>query len=62
MRKYPEYIYEALSQRLELTHDETGELTEREVFKNLVAWKLGYTQWSDTIKEWVRDVYGIELE
>lgn len=36
-------------------------MSKDEVFENLVAWKLGYPQWANTIKEWIEDVYEISL-
>jgi len=59
--KYPEYVYEAVCRRLEMTKEEVNELPAAEVFDNLVAWKLGYSQWSDTIKQWIKDIHNIEL-
>lgn len=62
MKKYPSYVYKTMSDRLEMTPEEVNELPEGEVFDNLVAWNLGYRQWSDTIKLWVKDVYRTELQ
>nr|WP_145401545.1 hypothetical protein [Paenibacillus xylanexedens] len=61
MKKYPEYVYKAMSARLGMTIEQANELPEGEVFDNLVTWNLGYSQWSDTIKDWIKDVYKIEL-
>lgn len=62
MKKYPSYIYKTMSDRLEMTPEEVNKMSEGDVFDNLVAWNLGYSQWSDTIRQWIEDVYKIELQ
>jgi hypothetical protein len=59
--KYPEYVYKAVCQRLEMTAEKVDELHSEEVFDALVAWELGYSEWADTIKDWIKDIYDIGL-
>jgi len=60
--KYPDYVYENVGKRLEMTKEEIDDLSKEEVFANLVAWKLGYSQWAGTIKDWIKDIYNVDLD
>ena len=67
MNKYPEHIMEILRQRLGLDEDDTSRddeiniYTPSEAFEEVCNWEglLGY---ADTIKEWIEDIYGIDLD
>lgn len=66
--KYPNYIMEYVRQRLGLETNDTSkdheinEMTANEVFTDICGWKFGYSSWAATIKEWVDDIYGVELK
>jgi hypothetical protein len=67
MEKYPEHIVEYVRQNLGLTEDDTsldGEIlamSRDEVLDRVCAWN-GLIGFGDTVKDWVQDVYGVELE
>lgn len=64
---YPEYIKEGIKDRLDLdesieTDEEIFHMAPNAAFKNYTTWKLGHQDWSSQIKEWVKDIYGIDLD
>jgi hypothetical protein len=66
--KYPEHVMKAVRGRLGYDEEdiaadtEINEMSADEVFEALVAWTLGYSSWADTIKNWVSDIYNVQLE
>lgn len=59
--KYPEYIYEAACQRLDVTKEEVDQLNSEEVFQAVVGWEFGYSSWASRIQNWIKDIYKIDL-
>ncbi|MFB0831519.1 hypothetical protein ACEU2D_18190 [Brevibacillus laterosporus] len=60
--KYPDYVYENVGKRMEMTKAEIDSLSEDEVFTNMAAWELGHPQWASIIKKWIEDIYNIKLD
>lgn len=63
--KYPEYVYEYVLKNLDdtfATKHDVNRMNANEVFECLVTWKLGHSEWADTIQEWIKDVYYIDLK
>ena len=63
---YPEYILEILRQRKDLEEDDTSRdeefqnLSANEVFDEVIKWD-GLGNYADTIKQWVQDIYSVDL-
>ena len=66
--RYPEKIMQVLRQRNGLEFYDTSEdealntMSPSDVFSEVMQWNgfLGF--WDETIKGWIREIYGIELE
>lgn len=64
--KYPEHIMQQVRQNLDLEEDDTNEdqyinsMGKEEIFERVCTWNglLGY---ADTIKNWIEDIYEIEI-
>lgn len=67
MNKYPEYIMCYVRQNLGLQPDDTSEddainaMVESEIFSRVCDWNglLGY---GDTIRIWIKDIFGKDLK
>lgn len=65
VNKYSEDIMQFLRQReglnkFDFSKDaELNVLSSNEAFEEVLKWKLG--GYSDTIKDWVKDIYGVDL-
>lgn len=65
--KYPEDIMEILRQRLGLEEDDTSRdseintYTPSEAFEEVCNWE-GFLGYASTIKSWIEDIYGIDLD
>ena len=63
---YPKDIMEALRQRTNLEPDDTSRdeeislMSPNEVFEEVLEWD-GMRNYSRTIKRWIKDIYGIDL-
>ena len=65
--RYPEHIMQKLRERMGLFSDDTSRDTEinayssNEAFEEVLNWEgiLGY---ASTIKSWIDDIYGIDLD
>lgn len=65
--KYPEHIMKDLRERLGLEPDDTSKdavintYSPNEAFAEILNWNglLGY---DETIKNWLRDIYGIDVD
>lgn len=66
MNKYPENIMRDLRQRKGLEpndttcDDEINTLTPNEAFEEVLEWD-GLIDYAYTIKQWIKDIYGINL-
>lgn len=64
--EYPEEVMEAIRQNLGLESDDSSmddeimKMSKDEVFDRLLTWN-GFINYGGTIREWVNDVYGVEL-
>ncbi|MED2002462.1 hypothetical protein P4V86_03695 [Brevibacillus laterosporus] len=64
--EYPDEVMEAIRQNLDLESDDTSmdkkimKMPKDEIFNLLLTWN-GFIGYGDTIREWVNDVYGVEL-
>jgi hypothetical protein len=65
--KYPEDMMIQLRQRIGLNEydtsndEEINSMSKDEVFENLLGWN-GLIGWDYTIKEWIKQIYNVELE
>lgn len=65
--RYPEYIMRKLRQRRDLEPDDKSEdkdinlMSPNEAFNEVCTWE-GLINYGSTIREWVSDIYNIELE
>lgn len=65
--KYPTEIFEFVRQRLGLEYDDTSldeeiiKMSKNEVFKHVVNWN-GLIQYDAVIKDWITDIYEIDLD
>lgn len=65
--KYLEHIMEILRQRLGLDEDDTSRdeeiniYTPSEAFEEVLTWE-GFLGYAYTIKSWIKDIYGIDLD
>ena len=65
--KYPDYIMRTLRQRRGLDEYDNSkdsyisEMSPERAFSEMCEWN-GFIGWSGTIKGWIKDTYGIELE
>lgn len=64
--KYPEYIYQAIRQNWgydedDSSHDDEIDALSREDVLDAVASWNGLIGYGSTIREWVEDIYGVEL-
>lgn len=66
MNKFPENIMRYLRQRKGLEPDDTtcdneiNTLTSNEAFEEVLEWE-GICNYAYTIKRWIEDIYGIDL-
>lgn len=64
--EYPDEVMEAIRQNLDLESDDTSmdkkimKMSKDEIFDRLLTWN-GLIGYEGTIREWVNDVYGVEL-
>jgi hypothetical protein len=65
--RYPEYIMQCLRRRRRLAEydvsqdDEICAMDPNEAFEDMCAWN-GILGFSNSIKDWVQDIYGVGLE
>jgi len=65
--RYPENIMRVCRQRLDLESDNTSKdniinlYTPSEAFYEVLTWE-GLINYDYTIKRWIKDIYGIELD
>ena len=65
--KYPEYIVKKLRKRRGLDENDTcednfiNEYSQSEVFSEVLTWD-GLIGWDYYIKEYVKDIYGLDLD
>lgn len=65
--KYPEYILKTLRQRWDLdendtsSDDELNKMDKDTAFRNVLNWKGFLGRWDIDIKNWIRDIYGVDL-
>lgn len=65
--KYPEYIMEDLRQRRGLEIDDESEddeiisMNKEDVLDEVASWN-GMIGYGNTIKEWVQDIYNVDLD
>lgn len=68
LEKYPAYIIKYVRQRLGLEKDDTSldgeilEMSKNEVFKDVANWNGLLGGYDETIKGWINDIYGIDLD
>ena len=68
VNNYPEYILQKLRQRERLNEDDTirdtefNQLSKDEVFHEVLSWEGLGGSWDSTIKGWIMDIYGIDLD
>lgn len=65
MKEYPEYIKKYVKERLNLedtkeNDDCVNSLTPNEVFANVLEWN-GICGYAETIKIWIKDIFGVSL-
>lgn len=66
--KYSEQIMEYLRQRDGLNRydfsndEELNQMSQNEVFDNVVKWNGLLGGYSETIKDWIKEIYGIDLD
>lgn len=66
MKEYPEYILRTLRQREDLEETDTSmddkfnNYSPNKAFKEMLEWE-GIIGWDNTIKSWIRDIYGVDL-
>lgn len=67
MNKYFDYIMEAVRQNLGLEADDTSRddeisgMTRQEVLTRVCNWN-GLINYAETIREWIEDIWGIDLD
>lgn len=67
MNKYPEYIMCYVRQNLGLQPDDMSEddainaMDESEIFSRVCDWN-GLLEYGDTIRVWVKDIFGKDLK
>lgn len=67
MNKYPGYIMRKLRQRRGLEPDNVSSdeilnnFSPQQAFKEVLSWE-GLINWDETIKEWINDIYGINID
>lgn len=65
--KYPENIMESVRQSIDLEEwddsqdNEINEMTPNEIFEHVCTWE-GFYSYADTIKQWINDIYKIDLD
>jgi len=65
--RYPEQIMQFLRQRRRLDKydtsedNELNEINPEKAFEEVCNWN-GFYNWAGTFKDWIRDIYGIELD
>ncbi|KYD05405.1 hypothetical protein [Bacillus atrophaeus] len=66
--KYPNRIIQYVRQREGLDEKDTSvdkeilEMTNSEVFREVLAWNGFLGGWDRTIKDWIKSIYGINLD
>lgn len=66
--KYPNSIIQYVRQREGLDKEDGSrdkeilEMTNSEVFRDVLAWNGFLGGWDYTIKDWVKSIYGIDLD
>ncbi|WP_373166262.1 hypothetical protein [Agathobaculum sp. Marseille-P7918] len=66
--RYPEYIIRYLRQRKGLDKDDTSldeqlqAMSPSDVFAKILEWNGLLVGWDCTIKGWIKDIYGIDLD
>jgi len=62
-RKYPQEILEAVSQSMNRSIDDSylETLSPNEVFDYVCTWE-GLINYGDTIRRWIKNIYGIDLD
>lgn len=64
---YPESIMKALRKREGLDEDDTSldselsQLSKNRAFKEVLSWHGFIGRWDADIKQWIKDIYGIDL-
>ena len=67
METYPEYIMEKIRQRRGLDLDDLSEdedimaMSPDDAFDACCAWE-GFIGWGPSIRAWIEDIYGIDLQ
>lgn len=67
MNKYPDYIMRKLRQRRglepnDISSDEIlNNFSPQQAFKEVLSWE-GLINWDETIREWINDIYGINID
>ena len=67
MNKYPDYIMRKLRQRRwlepnDISSDEIlNNFSPQQAFKEVLSWE-GLINWDETIKLWINDIYGINID
>ena len=67
MNKYPDYIMRKLRQRRwlepnDISSDEIlNNFSPQQAFKEVLSWE-GLINWDETIKEWINDIYSINID
>lgn len=66
--KYPEYIMKDLRQREDLDENDISldseliKMSKSEVFSEVLKWNGLLGSWDVGIKEWIKDIYGVNLD
>jgi hypothetical protein len=66
--KYPLHIIQNVRQRFGLEKNDTStdeeilKMTSKDVFKEVVAWNGLLGGYDTTIKEWIKSIYGIDID
>lgn len=67
MNKYPDYIMRKLRQRRwlepnDISSDEIlNNFSPQQAFKEVLSWE-GLINWDETIREWIKDIYSINID
>ena len=65
--KYPEHILQKLRQRKSLEENDKSldekfnNYTPSQAFREVLCWE-GLIGWDETIKHWIEDIYGIDID
>lgn len=66
--KYPEYIIKTVRKRFGLEENDTSEdqdileMSKSQVFSHVVNWNGLLGGYDHTIKSWISDIYGVDLD